>query len=87
MGNLAGPSGGNTQRDDMANRWESRMRGTQPVRVKAEKYEDDFKREGRQQERVSKRPRIQVADIDDRLGYGGRCRRRARLRRHRGLSG
>jgi hypothetical protein len=29
------------------------MRGNQPVRVKAEQYEDDFKREGRQQERVS----------------------------------
>jgi transcription initiation factor TFIIF subunit alpha len=29
------------------------MRGAQPVKVKVEKYEDDFKREGRQQERVS----------------------------------
>jgi len=37
----------------MASRWETRMRGAQPVRVKVEKYEDDFKREGRQQERVS----------------------------------
>jgi transcription initiation factor TFIIF subunit alpha len=29
------------------------MRGPQSTRVKVEKYEDDFKREGRQQERVS----------------------------------
>lgn len=53
MGNLGGPSNVKTERDDMANRWETRMRGPQPTRVKVEKYEDDFKREGRQQERVS----------------------------------
>jgi hypothetical protein len=57
MGNAAGPSGSSsgvkTEHDDMASRWETRMRGVQPVKVKVEKYEDDFKREGRQQERVS----------------------------------
>jgi len=55
MGNAAGPSGSGvkTEHDDMASRWETRMRGAQPVKVKVEKYEDDFKREGRQQERVS----------------------------------
>lgn len=59
MGNAAGPSGSSSstgvkmEYDDMASRWESRMRGAQPVKVKVEKYEDDFKREGRQQERVS----------------------------------
>jgi hypothetical protein len=52
MGSLAGPSV-KTERDDLASRWETRMRGSQPTRVKVEKYEDDFKREGRQQERVS----------------------------------
>jgi hypothetical protein len=53
MGNIAGPSSGvKTEYDDMASRWENRMRGPQPVQVKVEKYEDDFKREGRQQERV-----------------------------------
>ena len=55
MGNIAGPSSGvKTEYDDMASRWENRMRGgSQPTRVKVERYEDDFKREGRQQERVS----------------------------------
>lgn len=53
MGSIAGPSSVKAERDDMASRWELRMRGSQPVRVKAEQYEDDFKREGRQQERVS----------------------------------
>jgi len=54
MGNIAGPSSGvKTEYDDMASRWENRMRGgSQPTRVKVERYEDDFKREGRQQERV-----------------------------------
>lgn len=52
MGSSSGSSGVKHERDDMMSRWETRMRGTQPVRVKVERYEDDFKREGRQQELV-----------------------------------
>lgn len=52
MGSIAGPSV-KTERANMFSRWETRMRGSQPVRVKVEQYEDDFKRDGRQQERVS----------------------------------
>lgn len=56
MGSLGGSSNVKVERDDMMSRWETRMRGTQAVRVKVERYEDDFKREGRQQERVRPSP-------------------------------
>ena len=76
MGNASGPSGSSlgvkTEHDDMASRWETRMRGAQPVKVKVEKYEDDFKREGRQQERVSYS--AHYTSQADMTGHGGWCR-------------